>query len=196
MLNRSDPAPGALATTRADGRRLRGQESRNAILDAAADLIRDLGPDSLTHRAVATLAEVPVARVSYHFPTVDDLLRAAAGRFLGRFNDRLVGLAANATQGSTEIIEACTTFLYELSTTWKSEFIAAVQTRIELSRRGVDTTEPAIVEFISTFGVDRAVAEAVFAAMFGFATLAATEVRSVERTEIQSFVRTILGAVQ
>ena len=33
---------------------------------------------ALTHRSVARAAGVPLARVSYHYPRVDDLLVAAA----------------------------------------------------------------------------------------------------------------------
>jgi hypothetical protein len=60
----------------------------------------------------------------------------------------------------------------------------------------VDTSDRTIVEFIATFGVKETVAEAVFAAMFGYATLAATEVRTPRREEIREFVETILGAFQ
>jgi len=50
---------------------------RNAILDAAVDLIGSGGPDAITHRAVAARARMPLGSLTYHFPTRQGLVRAA-----------------------------------------------------------------------------------------------------------------------
>src|SRR5215207_2782806 len=91
---------------RADGRLLRGQASREAILDGATAVIRADGLDALTHRSVAAATGVPLARVSYHFPTVQDLLTASAARFLVAFDDRLDELAQSSRIGERSIVDS------------------------------------------------------------------------------------------
>ena len=59
-----------------DGRRARGDASRQAILDATVRLIAAGGLTSVTHRAVAAEAQVSAAATTYHFATLDDLLQA------------------------------------------------------------------------------------------------------------------------
>src|SRR5690348_16559715 len=82
-----------------DGRRQRGDASRRALLAAASHVIVADGVDALTHRAVAEAAEVPLARVSYHYPKVEDLLLAAATEYLAAFDDRLRTMAEGARAG-------------------------------------------------------------------------------------------------
>src|SRR5690606_30434630 len=68
------PVVDEVAAAPADGRLRRGQASRRAILDAATAVITEAGVGALTHRAVAAEAGLPPARVTYHFPTVEDLM--------------------------------------------------------------------------------------------------------------------------
>ena len=178
-----------------DGRPLRGQASRAAILDGATRVIRADGIGALTHRAVATATGVPLARVSYHFPTVDDLLVAAAGRFLAAFDERLAELAASSRAGERSIVDACTQFLVELLSDGRDEFVAAVQVRIALHRRGLATDDGRILGIIRSFGAGDALAEAIFAAMFGYATLAATSPTPVDPGRVRDYVRLVLGSM-
>lgn len=178
-----------------DGRLLRGLASRAAILDGASTVIRDQGVDGLTHRAVAVATGVPLARVSYHFPTVDDLLVAASGHFLAVFDERLAELAQSSRAGERSIVDACTEFLVELLSDGRDDFVAAVQVRIALHRRGLVTDDGRMLGIIGAFGASDAQAEAVFAAMFGFATLAATSPVAVDRRRIRDYVRLVLGSM-
>ena len=52
-----------------------GLARRNAILDATLELIGEHGPDSVTHRAVARRAGVPLAATTYWFSSKEELLR-------------------------------------------------------------------------------------------------------------------------
>jgi AcrR family transcriptional regulator len=178
-----------------DGRLLRGLASRAAILDGAATVIRDQGVDGLTHRAVAGATGVPLARVSYHFPTVDDLLVAASGHFLAVFDERLAELAQSSRVGERSIVDACTDFLVELLSEGRDDFVAAVQVRIALHRRGLVTDDGRMLGIIGSFGASDELAEGVFAAMFGFATLAATSPIPVDRRRIRNYVRLVLGSM-
>lgn len=60
-----------------DGRLERGRARRERLLDAAVGVIASQGASQLTHRAVAAEAGVSLASVTYHFPGIEDLRRAA-----------------------------------------------------------------------------------------------------------------------
>ncbi|MGX4691414.1 TetR/AcrR family transcriptional regulator [Streptomyces sp. JNUCC 63] len=64
-----------MATGRTDPQR------RERILAATLDLIADEGVAGVSHRKIATRAEVPLGSMTYHFTGIDDLLREAFTRF-------------------------------------------------------------------------------------------------------------------
>ena len=176
-----------------DGRRQRGDASRRVILAAASRVIVDHGVDALTHRSVAEGAEVPLARVSYHYPKVEELMVAAATQYLEEFDDRLRALAEGARAGKRSMVDACTDFLLELVTVRSHEFLATVEVRLALHRRGWTVDDVGVVGVIRSFGADEQRARAIVAAMFGFAVLAATAPEPVTRRQVRTYVRSILG---
>jgi AcrR family transcriptional regulator len=176
-----------------DGRRQRGEASRRAILTAASQVIVDDGVDALTHRAVAEAAGVPLARISYHFPKIEDLLLAAATQYLDEFDDRLRAGAEGARAARRSMVDACTDFLFELVTTGAREFLAMVEVRLALHRRGRAVDDHGVIEVIRSFGPDERRAASIMAAMFGYAVLAATAAEPVTRPQVRAFVRSSLG---
>ncbi len=178
-----------------DGRRQRGDASRRAILAAASQVIVEDGVDALTHRSVAEAAGVPLARVSYHYPRVEDLMVAAATQYLEVFDDRLRSLAEGARGGRRSMVEACTDFLLELVTERSAEFLSTLEVRLALHRRGRSVDDVGVVAFIRSFGADEDKALSITAAMFGFAVLAATAPEPVTRTQVRAYVRSILGGL-
>lgn len=177
----------------ADGRRRRGDESRLAILAAAARVIVDDGVAALTYRAVAEAADIPLARVSYHFGTIDDLMEAAATDYLVGFDARLRRLAEEALASRRSLVEACTDFLFELVTTQSREFLGMVEVRLALHRRGRTVDDVGIVEAVAALGAGEQRAHAIVVAMFGYAVLAASAPEPVARSEVRTYVRSILG---
>ena len=186
--------PSAPSAPSPDGRRQRGDASRRAIVGAAARLIADTGVGTLTHRSVAEAAGVPAARVSYHFPKVEDLMVAAATEYLRSFDDRLRTMAASALAGERSIVDVCTDVLHELVTTGAREFLGMVEVRLALARRGRTIEDTGIIGVIAAFGVDERRAMSIAAAMFGFAVLAAAEPAPVERSQVRDHVAAVLGA--
>jgi AcrR family transcriptional regulator len=186
----SDPTP---AAPPGDGRRRRGVASRRAILDAASRLIAEDGVGALTHRAVARAADIPLARVTYHFPKVDDLMVAAARQYLEAFDDHLRATAADAITGERSMVDVCTEVVHQLVTDGAREFLGMVEVRLALARRGRTVDDTGIVPMIESFGADRRRATAIAAAMFGFAVLAAAEPTEVERAQVRDHVLTVLG---
>lgn len=52
-------------------------DRRDRILDAALDVIADVGVAGTTHRRIAARADVPLGSMTYHFKDMDDILRGA-----------------------------------------------------------------------------------------------------------------------
>jgi len=99
---------GSQSAITVDGRRKRGDASRLAILTAATEAIVKDGVAALTHRRVSEVAGVSLARVSYHYPKVDDLLVAATTDYLARFDSSLREMAARSMAEGVPISDACT----------------------------------------------------------------------------------------
>lgn len=80
-------------------------DRRQRIIDAAVDVIADVGVAGTTHRKVAVQAGVPLGSLTYHFTGLDELLHAAFEQVaeLG-FRDTLDRLSAASSQD--EAIEA------------------------------------------------------------------------------------------
>jgi AcrR family transcriptional regulator len=65
----------------ASASRERGRATRQRLLDAAVQLIAEVGWGSVTTRKIAERAGVPFGVVHYHFPSVTDLLIDASLQF-------------------------------------------------------------------------------------------------------------------
>ncbi|RKT84631.1 DNA-binding transcriptional regulator YbjK [Saccharopolyspora antimicrobica] len=59
-----------------DGRRLKGERRRRAIIDAALRVVAREGVGAVSHRNIAREAGVPPASIAYYFDGIDDLLVA------------------------------------------------------------------------------------------------------------------------
>lgn len=71
-------------------RRRRDPEARRReIVQAAAELIVEIGVDALTHRKVAARAGVPLGATTQYFDTLDDLRDAALGALVLEIESRI-----------------------------------------------------------------------------------------------------------
>lgn len=61
---------------------------RSRIIDAAQALIAEQGIAGTTHRKVAAWADVPLGSMTYHFESMDDLLKEALAAFASAFGQR------------------------------------------------------------------------------------------------------------
>jgi DNA-binding transcriptional regulator YbjK len=163
----------ALAT---DGRRARGEASRQAILDATARVIAAGGLTSVTHRAVATEAGVSTASTTYHFATLDDLLRETLSSLSATAVTRLTEATELTQSRRITLADAATTFLIEVLGSNRNAFIATLELQIaSLGRPAwsavMSHTNDAFVELIQHYVGDERSARAIFAAAYGFAVL-------------------------
>lgn len=164
---------GDLAT---DGRRARGEASRQAILDATVRVIAAGGLSSITHRAVAAEAGVSTALTTYHFATLDDLLQATLTSLSASGVARLTATAELARSGKITLSDAAAAFLIEELGSNRHVFIANLELQFASVRRGawsavITNTYEAFVELIRHYVGDEQAARAIFSAAFGFAVL-------------------------
>ena len=81
----------------------RGRRTREQLLDAAAQLVGEVGWGAVTTRLVAERAGVNAALVHYHFSSVSDLLSTAALQFAERILAESAGVLR--AEGSPEGVE-------------------------------------------------------------------------------------------
>lgn len=67
-------------------REAQARETRERILDAVVLLLREVDPDELSYAEIADQAGLAAKTVYRNFPTLDDLLRAAARRKIDEWN--------------------------------------------------------------------------------------------------------------
>lgn len=94
-----------------DGRLARGRRTRQAILDATGEVIREMGADAVTHRVVAQRAGVSLAATTYHFDTLDDLFVAAFGLLTERAVTQIEALADDVLAGRRDLVAAAIDFV-------------------------------------------------------------------------------------
>jgi DNA-binding transcriptional regulator YbjK len=157
-----------------DGRRARGEASRQAILDATVRVIAAGGLTSATHRAVAAEAGVSTALTTYHFATLDDLLQATLASLSARGVARLAAAAERAQSGTITLGDAAATFLIEELGSNRDVFVANLELQFASVRRPawsavMANTFDAFVELIQHYVRDEYSARAIFSAAFGFA---------------------------
>lgn len=90
-----------------DQRRVRGRATRNQILDAARDAIRDHGYAAATMRSVADAAGVQLSLVHYHFGGKRQLLTALLDHENERLLERQRALYAGAAPLAEKWLQAC-----------------------------------------------------------------------------------------
>lgn len=73
----------------------KGEQRRQAIVQAAAEILREEGPSGVTHRKAATRASASISATTYYFTGLDDLLGQAAALNFELWAGRARGVAAD-----------------------------------------------------------------------------------------------------
>jgi DNA-binding transcriptional regulator YbjK len=97
-----------------DGRLARGAARRILLLDTAVRVVARNGSGALTHRAVASEAQVSIASVTYHFPSIGVLRRETlqyAGSSIGL---ELADLVLAATARVDDVPQICAQYAVRL----------------------------------------------------------------------------------
>lgn len=75
----------------------KGARRREAIIEAAAAILRQSGPQQVTHRTVAQRAGCSLSATTYYFDGMEELLTEAARRNIRTWASRAEGVAAQMT---------------------------------------------------------------------------------------------------
>ena len=86
QASRCQDAP---AGRRRTPRQLRGQQTRDALVTAAADLIDEVGYERLTTKAIAARAGTSIGALYQFFANKDDVVEALVERYRGQVRDVL-----------------------------------------------------------------------------------------------------------
>ncbi len=86
--------------------RPRGAARREALLEAVLTIVAETGPDAVTHRRVAEVAELPLASTTYWFDSKEHLLTAALELAAERDTARLLEYAADAVRTGLDPLDA------------------------------------------------------------------------------------------
>lgn len=139
----------------------RSRRRREALLRAAIELLGEMGAKSVTSRAVAERAGVPLASTTYYFRSVHELVEEALELHVAERVAELRGMAAVALQaggvGAADIAERLAEVLVAAPT---PILVAQYQMYLDAGRN--PALQPAVAEALSAFeGLAAGVLEAL-----------------------------------
>lgn len=111
---------------------------REALADAAIELLASAGVGGATHRALDREVGVPIGTAANYFRTRDQLLEAAARRVaqLHLAESERASLAAAALPASgTMLVDLLTASLVEAATAHRTRYLAIFELQLESRRR-------------------------------------------------------------
>ena len=130
----------------------RNTRRRNALADAAIEVLGTSGIHKLSHRAVDERAGLPSGTATNYFPRRDDLLAAAAERVAELHiaemaaADRAAPVPPGDTAGPDLLAELIGASLYDAATRHRTRYLAAYELALESSR------QPALAVAMSRLG--------------------------------------------
>jgi DNA-binding transcriptional regulator YbjK len=108
---------------------------RQALLDAAVEVVAERGVGGATHREIASRAGLPLSTTSYFFDSIDELLLEAMRVFTGRLLSELEVVRAILTGQELPPIEAVDALLEVLMAQPQARIVAQFETYLEATRR-------------------------------------------------------------
>lgn len=108
---------------------------REALLRAAAELVAERGVRGVTHRAVATRAELPLSATSYFFASIDELVLEALRFFIEEFVARIEAVASAIAEQRLAPAEAADRLVGALLAEPEHQIVAQFEAYLEVPRR-------------------------------------------------------------
>ena len=130
----------------------RNTQRRNALADAAIEVLGTSGIHKLSHRAVDERAGLPPGTATNYFPRRDDLLAAAAERVAELHMaemaaaDRAATVSVGDSHGPDLLAELIGASLYDAATRHRTRYLAAYELALESTR------QPALAVAMSRLG--------------------------------------------
>jgi DNA-binding transcriptional regulator YbjK len=115
----------------------RNLRRRDALADAAIEILGTAGIHKLSHRAVDEKAGLPPGTASNYFPRRDDLLAAAASRVaeLNMADMAAANREVAAPAGLDSIAELIGGFMFDCATRYRPRYLAIFELTLEATRR-------------------------------------------------------------
>jgi DNA-binding transcriptional regulator YbjK len=127
----------------------RSRIRRDALLGAAVALIAEGGVRSVTHRAVAARAHVPLAATTYYFESIQQLTEEALRRHVTERVSELNKLADAAANGSRTAEQIARRFVKALLARDRESTIAQFEVFLEAARN--PALRQSVTEALDTF---------------------------------------------
>jgi DNA-binding transcriptional regulator YbjK len=127
----------------------RSRRRREALLRATIELLGETGARSVTHRAVAERAALPLASTTYYFESVQQLIEEAFKLHVAERVAELVGLAAAVGAGGASAQDMAGRLAEVLVTRPASVLVAQYQMYLEAARN--PALRPAVAEALAAF---------------------------------------------
>jgi TetR/AcrR family transcriptional regulator, regulator of biofilm formation and stress response len=183
-------APAAPAPRRRDPRR------RERIIEAAVEVIGEGGPASLTHRAAAARADVPLGSTTYYFADLDELFDAAV-RTVAERNVARLRKWANSLPDNADLCAELAGFLVLLTTEHRRNTVLAYELYgIALRKpalRAASTAWDDMLSEVFALRVDEGTARALTVMFDGLLHQALVSPRAVGREDFEAPLRLLLG---
>jgi DNA-binding transcriptional regulator YbjK len=151
---------------------------RQALLEAAVELVAEQGVGGITHRAVAKRAGLPLSTTSYFFDSLDDLVLEALRVFVAAEIEVLEGIASAIAEEDLDPDEVLERFVGVLLAEPPAHTVAQFEAYLEVTRRPdlrpeiaavLDAYEKLAATALAAAGADPAGAKAFVALADGFA---------------------------
>ena len=137
-------------TPGAEPRQDRSRRRREALLRAAIELLGETGAKSVTHRAVAERAGVPLASTTYYFRSVNELIEEALKLHTADRVTEMQGLAAAAlTVSGASVTDVAERLADVLVAAPRPALVAQYQMYLEAGRN--PALQPAVTEALAAF---------------------------------------------
>lgn len=101
-------------------------ERRDRIIDAALAVIAEGGVAGTSHRRVAEQADVPLGSMTYHFESMDELLREAFTRFATRMSEQYAA-RIEAAADLDALVETVVQLLHDDLTVSQNDLVIALE---------------------------------------------------------------------
>ena len=131
-------------------RQERGRQRRQALLRAAISLLGEAGAKSVTHRAVAERAGLPLASTTYYFESVDELIEEALKLHVAERVAELQEMAAVALGAASASAQDIAERLAEVLVAAPGPILAA-QYQLYLEAGRNPALQPAVAEALAAF---------------------------------------------
>jgi DNA-binding transcriptional regulator YbjK len=171
-------------------------ERKERIVAKALDVLAIDGVAGITHRAISTAADVPLGSITYHFATLDDIVRNAFEVHVDKLATRFEARLASCGDGD-DLIECIASAItddlaahpHELAVTYElyGDAVRTPETR-RLTQRWIERAEDALVQHF-----DRTTARLVDVVVEGLMVRMSIAQQPISKEEVRNLLTIAAG---